>query len=46
MDNMFKWAPIIFYIIQVLLLLGYHLDKEYPQIIAELEERRSSKGGK
>lgn len=44
--NMIKfcaiWAPIIFTFIMLLIILAYDLDKRYPQIMKDLEERKKA----
>lgn len=40
-DSFFKWAPMVVYALQLVLLLFYHLDKEYPQIAADLAARHA-----
>lgn len=41
-EQFFKWGPMVVYAIQLILLLLYRLDKEYPQIMKDLEERRAA----
>ncbi len=38
----FLWVPIPMMIIQLLLLWIYRLDKQYPEIVAELKQRRAT----
>lgn len=40
----FKWTPMVVYIIQMVLLLAYKLDKEYPKIMEELAQRHAEGG--
>lgn len=40
-ENFFKWAPLVVYGIQLILICLYKLDDEYPQIMKELEKRKS-----
>ncbi len=42
-NTCFSYLPLAACAISVLLLGFYKLDKEYPQIIKELEERRANK---
>lgn len=41
-EGFFKWGPMVVYAIQLVLLLLYKLDEEYPQIMKDLEERRAA----
>ncbi len=36
----FIWLPLLFITLQLVVLLFYKLDKEYPEVIAELERRK------
>lgn len=40
--NIYKFGPMIVWIIVITALYIYHLDKEYPQIIAELAQREAN----
>ena len=40
-EAFFKYIPILVYIIQFAILFAYKLDKEMPQILKDLEERRA-----
>jgi GPH family glycoside/pentoside/hexuronide:cation symporter len=42
-EMFFKYVPILVYIIQIALLFAYKLDKEFPQILKDLEERRAQR---
>ncbi len=39
---LFVWLPVIFSALQVLVLYFYKLDKEYPQILKELQQRKTN----
>lgn len=41
-NGMFVWLPFLFYGIVFILIHFYHLDKEYPTIMAELAQRMSN----
>lgn len=41
-DLFFKWGLVAVYVITIVILLFWNLDKEYPTILKELEERRKS----
>lgn len=41
-NGMFVWMPFLFYGIVFILIHFYHLDKEYPVIMTELEQRMSN----
>jgi GPH family glycoside/pentoside/hexuronide:cation symporter len=38
----FVYVPIVLYVLQILILLAYKLDKEYPSILKELEQRHQA----
>lgn len=40
-DLFFKWGPVVAYVIALLILAAYKLDKEFPTIMKELEERKT-----
>ena len=40
--SMYIWVPIVMNIASVITMLFYNLDKIYPQIIKELDERRAA----
>lgn len=40
---MFIWLPIAFSIVIILVMIPYDLDKKYPQIVKELDEREKNK---
>jgi GPH family glycoside/pentoside/hexuronide:cation symporter len=42
-EMFFKYVPILVYIIQIALLFAYKLDRETPQILKDLEERRAQR---
>jgi GPH family glycoside/pentoside/hexuronide:cation symporter len=42
-EMFFKYVPILVYVIQIALLFAYKLDKEFPQILKDLEERRAKR---
>jgi GPH family glycoside/pentoside/hexuronide:cation symporter len=42
-DAFFKYVPLLIYIIQIAILFAYKLDKETPQILKDLEERRAKR---
>jgi GPH family glycoside/pentoside/hexuronide:cation symporter len=41
----FVYVPIVLYVLQILILLSYKLDKEYPAILKELEQRHQAEAG-
>jgi GPH family glycoside/pentoside/hexuronide:cation symporter len=40
----FKYVPVAVYILLILVLLAYKLDKEFPGILKDLQERKMAKG--
>lgn len=40
-SNIYLWSPVVIWGIAVIVLLFYKLDKMYPDIMKELEERES-----
>lgn len=38
----YAWAPLVAAAISIVLLVFYKLDKQYPQIMIELKERRAA----
>lgn len=39
----FIWIPLVFYVIMMVTASQYRLDKEFPQIVKDLEERKAAK---
>jgi GPH family glycoside/pentoside/hexuronide:cation symporter len=44
-EAFFKYVPIVVYIILIIVLLAYKLDKEFPGIINDLKDRKAAKEG-
>ncbi|MDR1866982.1 MAG: glycoside-pentoside-hexuronide (GPH):cation symporter [Treponema sp.] len=42
-ESFFKYVPIVVYIILIIVLLAYKLDKEFPGIINDLKDRKAAK---
>jgi GPH family glycoside/pentoside/hexuronide:cation symporter len=42
-EAFFKYVPIAIYIILIVILLAYKLDKEFPGIIKDLKDRKTTK---